>query len=246
MLAMTTQAEVLLGAHVTGADGKVMGTVEQVFSDDADGVPAWARVRAGKTSRFVPLTGSQASSDGLNVPFDAQMIMDGPSIEAGEHMSAAQIAELTAYFTAAVPAQAPERGKQAAEEWLVRREERLAVGKEMSESGHVRLHRYVDVEPAEKTIHLFHEEYAVERSPIGADERIRGNIEEAEQEITLHAEHGIMSKETVPVERMRLVTKRVEEDQTFRDDIRRERIEIEPESSGTGQAQGHARTKPRG
>jgi hypothetical protein len=54
-----------------------------------------------------------------------------------------------------------------------------------------------------------------------------------------------MSKETVPVERMRLVTKRVEQDQTFRDDIRRERIEIEPELSADGQAQSHPRTKPR-
>ncbi len=243
---MTTQAEVLLGARVTGADGKVIGTVEQVFSDDADGAPAWARVRAGKMSRFVPLAGSQVTRDGLNVPFDTQMIMAGPSIEAGQHMSAAQTAELISYFAATVPAQAPERGKQADDEWLVRREERLALGKEMSESGHVRLHRYVDVEPAEKTIHLFHEEYDVERAPIGADERIRGNIEEAEQEITLHAEHGVMSKETVPVERMRLVTKRVEEDQTFRDEIRRERIEIEPEPSATEQAQGNARSKPRG
>ena len=97
---------------------------------------------------------------------------------------------------------------------------------------------------AEQTVHLFHEEYDVERAPISADERIRGGIEEAEQEVTLHAEHAVMSKQTVPVERMRLVTKRVEEDQTFRDDIRRERIEIEPELAD-GQAQSHARTKSR-
>jgi uncharacterized protein (TIGR02271 family) len=242
---MTTQAELLLGAQVTGTDGKLIGTVEQVFSDDGNGAPAWARVRSGKTSRFVPLGSSQVTRDGLSIPFGAQKIMGGPDLDAGQHMSAAQAEELTAYYGLAVPAQSQQRGRPAADEWLVRREERLQVGKEMAESGHVKLHRYVDIEPAEQTVHLFHEEYDVERAPINADERIRGGIEEAEQEITLHAEHGIMSKETVPVERMRLVTKRVEEDQTFRDDIRRERIEIEPELSADGQAQSHPRAKPR-
>ena len=65
---MTTQAEDLLGARVTGADGKVVGTVEQVFRDDVDGTPAWARVRAGKTGRFVPLGSSEVTADGLKTP----------------------------------------------------------------------------------------------------------------------------------------------------------------------------------
>jgi hypothetical protein len=38
-------------------------------------------------------------------------------------------------------------------------------------------------------------------------------------------------KEIVPVERVRLRAKRVEEDSTVRDDLRRERIEIEPDQS---------------
>ena len=62
---MTMQAEELLGAQVTGADGKVVGTVEQVFRDDVDGTPAWARVRSGKTGRFVPLAGGQVTKNGL-------------------------------------------------------------------------------------------------------------------------------------------------------------------------------------
>jgi uncharacterized protein (TIGR02271 family) len=223
---MTTQAEALLGAQVTGADGKVVGTVEQVFRDDVDGTPAWARVRAGKTGRFVPLGSSQVTKDGLTVPFDTQKIMGGPNIDAGQHMSAAQAEELSRYYGLTVPAQPR---KMTDEEWLVRQEERLQVGKEMLETGHIRLHKYVDVEPVEQVVHVFHEEYDVERIPITADERIRGNIEEGEQEIILHEERAVMHKEVVPVERVRLRTMRVEEDKTYRDEIRRERIEIEPD-----------------
>src|SRR5260370_10058270 len=102
---MTTQAEELLGARSMGLGGKVVGPVEQVFRDDVDGTPAWARVRSGKTGRFVPLATSQVTSDGLNVPFDSQKIIGGPNIDAGQHMSAAQAEELSRYYGLTVPVQ---------------------------------------------------------------------------------------------------------------------------------------------
>ncbi len=236
---MTTQAEELLGARVTGADGKVVGTVEQVFRDDMDGTPAWARVRSGKTGRFVPLGSSQVTSDGLNVPFDTQKIMGGPNIEAGQHMSAAQAEELSRYYGLTVPTQPTQANRENAgrltdEEWLVRQEERLQVGKEMLETGRVKLHKYVDVEPVEQAVHIYHEEYDVERIPITAEDRISGNISEGEQEIILHEERAVLRKEIVPVERVRIRARRVEEDQTVRDSLRRERIEIEPDQAFAG------------
>jgi uncharacterized protein (TIGR02271 family) len=295
---MTTHAEELLGAQVTAADGKVIGTIEHVFEDDASGAPAWASVRAGKTNRFVPVGAGRATADGLNIPFDAETIMTSPTIEAGKHMSGAQAEELLRYYDPRVRAEPQQRGKsedsqrakaeerqqrakaeesqqrakaeesqqraraeesqqrakaeerqqrakaeesqqrakaeerkrsKADEEWLLRREQQLQVGKETRESGHVRLHRYVDSEPAEKTVHLVHEEYDVERVPVGADEPVGDDLREDEQKVTLHAERGIVSKQTVPVERLRLVTKSVEEDETFREELQRERIEVEPE-----------------
>jgi pentapeptide MXKDX repeat protein len=276
---MTTQAEDLLGARVTGTDGKVVGTVEQVFRDDVDGTPAWARVRSGKTGRFVPLGSCQVTAEGLIVPFDTQKIMGGPNIDAGQHMSAAQAEELSRYYGLTVPAQQPRgrmaedkmaedkmaqgtgqdtmgqdtmgqdtmaqdtmaqdtmaqgqptQGQMTQEEWLVRQEERIQVGKQMLETGRIKLHKYVDVEPIDQAIHVFHEEYDVERIPITADERITGNIQEGEQEIILHEERAVLRKEVVPVERVRLRARRVEEDTTVHDELRRERIEIEPDQA---------------
>jgi uncharacterized protein (TIGR02271 family) len=133
--------------------------------------------------------------------------------------------------------------RQADEEWVDRREERLQVGKESFETGHVKLHRYVDAEPVEKTVHLAHEEYDIERVPVSATEPIRGTVGELEQEITLHGERAVLHKDTVPVERVRLTTKNVEEDKTYRDEIRRERIEIEPDQLQASNGQRQA--KPR-
>jgi uncharacterized protein (TIGR02271 family) len=237
---MTTQAEELLGARVTGADGKVVGTVEQVFRDDVDGTPAWARVRSGKTGRFVPLGSSKVTSEGLSVPFDTQKIMGGPNIDAGQHMSAAQAEELSRYYGLTVPTQPSptqpvpmqqSRGEMTEQDWLVRQEERIQVGKEMIETGRIRLHKYVDVEPVDQLIQTYHEEYDVERIPISADEQISGNISEGEQEIILHEERAVLRKEIVPVERVRLRARRVQEDSTVHDELRRERIEIEPDQA---------------
>ncbi len=265
---MTTQAEDLLGARVTGADGKVVGTVEQVFRDDVDGTPAWARVRAGKTGRFVPLGSSRVTADGLTVPFDSQKIMSGPEIDAGQHMSASQAEELSRYYGLAIPAQgrgqgeddtlaqqgnfgqqgtlgqqqpmaqqgtAPQAGTMAQGDWLIRQEERIQVGTQTVETGRIRLHKYVDVQPVEQAVHVFHEEYDVERVPIRADEGVGGgDMGESVQELVLHEERAVYQKEAVPVERVRLISKRVEEDATIRGEIRRERIEIEPDQAFAG------------
>jgi uncharacterized protein (TIGR02271 family) len=256
---MTTQAEDLLGARVTGADGKVVGTVEQVFRDDVDGTPAWARVRAGKTGRFVPLGSSQVTPEGLSVPFDSQKILSGPEIDAGQHMSAAQAEELSRYYGLIVPTQqSRERmaedtteqqrvtsqqqvisqmpageempGEQAGgSDWLIRQEERIQVGKEMLETGRVRLHKYVDTESIEQPVHLYREDFEIERIPISGDEPSSGTLEEGVQEIILHEERVVLRKELVPVERVRLRTKQIATDSTVRDEIRRERIEVEPD-----------------
>jgi stress response protein YsnF/sporulation protein YlmC with PRC-barrel domain len=264
---MTMQAEQLIGVRVTGGDGQVVGTVQQVFNDDRDGTPVWARIRAGNRDRFVPLGGSRVTKDGLSVPFDTQKIMSGPEVSAERHMSSAQTDQLSRHFGLSVPAQGgdpdagtrprqtqpgeTQRGEAQAEtqrgeaqagaqrgeaqrgeaqpdeEWLIRAEERVDVGTEMLETGRARLHKYVDVEPVEQAVHVFHEEYEVERVPITPEERVRGVIAEAEQEIILHEERPVFHKEAVPVERVRLVAKRVEEDRTFRDEIRKERVEVE-------------------
>lgn len=269
---MTMQAEQLIGARVTGGDGQVVGTVQQVFKDDASGRPVWARIRAGTRDRFVPLAGGQLTKDGLKVPYDAKQIMSSPEIGAERHISPAQTDQLRRHFGLTVPAQAgePRRGEarpgdvrpgpaepgeallrqaqrgearvgevrigetKRGEEWLIRAEERVEVGTEMLESGRARLHKYVDVEPVDQAIRVFHEEYEVERVPITPEEHIRGVIAEGEQEVVLHEERPVFRKEAVPVERVRLSVKRVPEDRTIHEEIRKERIEIE----GNGVRQG--------
>lgn len=114
---------------------------------------------------------------------------------------------------------------------MVRSEERMHVGTERRESGRARLRKYVVTEQQEQTVPVRHEEVRVEREPI--TEAGRGaaasatTISEEEREVTLHEERPVTEIETVPVERVRMTTEEITEEQTVRGEVRKERIEAE-------------------
>ena len=116
-------------------------------------------------------------------------------------------------------------------DWITRAEEKVTVSTETAESGRARMHKYVDSEPVEQTVRVFHEEYEIERVPIKPEDRIEGSIAEDEREIILHEERAVITKETVPVERVRLSARRVAEEKTIRGEIRKERIEVDTSPS---------------
>ena len=267
---MTMHADELVGAPVIDSGGRGVGTVEQVFRDDVDGTPSWARIRSAKGLHFVPLAGGKVTgTGGLIVAFDEGKILSEPDVSVDRHMSVEQEEELRQYFGLNVPPQAkgpeatqPEAARpgaarpeaprpeaprppmagqaqetqevrqpspatdQPAQQWMIRSEERFAVNLETQEASRVRLRKYVETEPVEQTIKVFHEEYEIERVPIAEGDRASSELAEGEQEIILREGRAIITKETVPVERIRLAARKVEEDQTIRDELRRERIEI--------------------
>ena len=109
---------------------------------------------------------------------------------------------------------------------MTRSEERLNVGTEQVETGHVRLRKYVVTEEQQVTVPVSHEEVRIEREPISESRGGRAEIGEDEQDVVLHAEKPVVNKETVAVERAHLKTETVTEDQTFSDQVRKEQFEV--------------------
>ena len=79
----------LIGRKAFDRNGTKIGTVDEVYLDDATGVPEWAAVRTGLFSRdaFVPLEPSELVDDALRVPFDRALIKDAPDFGVGRHLS---------------------------------------------------------------------------------------------------------------------------------------------------------------
>jgi len=117
---------------------------------------------------------------------------------------------------------------------MTRSEEHLAVGTQRVEAGRARLRKYVVTENVTRTVPVAHEEVVLEREPItDADvgDALDGPaISGEEHEVVLHAERPVVAKEAVPVERVRLDTESVTEQQAVTDTVRKEQIELDADA----------------
>jgi uncharacterized protein (TIGR02271 family) len=114
---------------------------------------------------------------------------------------------------------------------MTRSEEQLRVGTQQVEAGKARLRKFVVTENVTTTVPVSHEEVRIEREPItdaNIGDALDGPaISEEEHEVVLHAERPVIAKEAVPVERVRLDTETVTEQETVTDTVRKEQIEAD-------------------
>jgi uncharacterized protein (TIGR02271 family) len=248
------QLSSVIGSTAIGADGK-LGTVGEVYLDDETGRPEWATVRTGMfgtKESFVPLAEADLSGSDLRLPYDKDKVKHAPHVDTDGHLSPAEEAELYRYYgigsgngaeftdtttttgtvghdtTGAV---GHDTSGPTTDNAMTRSEEHLNVGTQRVEAGRARLRKYVVTENVTQTVPVSHEEVVLEREPI-TDANI-GNaldgptISEEEHEVVLHAERPVVAKEAVPVERVRLDTETVTEQQTVTDTVRKEQIELD-------------------
>ncbi len=114
---------------------------------------------------------------------------------------------------------------------MTRSEERLHVGTEKVQTGRARLRKYVVTEQQTVTVPVSREEVRLEREPItdaNVGDALSGpEISEEEHEVVLTEERPVIAKETVPVERVRLGTETVTEEQNVTEDVRKEEIDYD-------------------
>ncbi|MFD1212597.1 DUF2382 domain-containing protein [Arthrobacter sp. GCM10027362] len=122
-------------------------------------------------------------------------------------------------------------GRDTTDDAMTRSEEQLRVGRETREAGRARLRKYIVTENVTETVPVSREEARIEREPItdaNIGDAMSGPVlKEDEHEVTLHEERPFVEKETVPVERVRLDTDTVTDEETVSEEVRKERIETD-------------------
>ena len=101
-----------------------------------------------------------------------------------------------------------------------------------------------------KTVPVSHEEVRIEREPITEANRgdavSGGDITSEEHEVDLMAEQVVVDKDVVPVERVKMGTETVTDDQEVTEQVRKEQIDTSeaetPTGTGTGDATGDKRS----
>jgi sporulation protein YlmC with PRC-barrel domain len=99
----------LIGRKAYDREGHKIGTVDEVYLDDATGAPEWAAVRTGLFSRdaFVPLEPSSLVEDTLHIPFARALIKNAPDFGVGRHLSPEQELQLYHHYGLELPAAPP-------------------------------------------------------------------------------------------------------------------------------------------
>lgn len=301
----------LVGRTAYDQDGAKVGSVEQVYRDDATGRPEWVTVKTGlfgTKETFVPLEGASSDAQGLHLAHDKNTIKDAPNLDAEQHLDAGGERELYAHYGmtpgagmaagdaamggdgkqmsdtgAAAPGGMPDAevrdddamaggaamsggdvegqaatgragaavggagmdgaGMDGAEE-MIRSEERLHVGTEEEETGRARLRKVVVTENVTTTIPVSHEEARLVREPIRPGDTVRPDFGDKFTEVTLHAEHPVVRKEAVAVERVRLEAEKVTEQQEVTDTVRKEQVEYDDGMDGKGPGRKGERKNP--
>ena len=90
----------LIGRKAFDRKGSKIGTVDEVYLDDATGIPEWAAIRMGFFGRdaFVPLEPSELVEGTLRVPFERALIKDAPDFGVGRHLSPEQELQLYHHY----------------------------------------------------------------------------------------------------------------------------------------------------
>ena len=230
------------GEAVYDSSGAKIGSVEEIFVDEQTEQPEWIGLGTGflGTKRvLVPVEGAERRGDGFYVPYAKDQIKNAPDIDADE-LSQETEQDLYAHYglsyserrsdtglpEGGMPQAGRERVGTADEAELVRSEEELQVGKRQVEAGRVRVRKWVETEPVEADVELRRETARVSRQPI--DQPVSGaEIGEQEIEVPLEAEEAVAQKQTVAKERIDIDTDVERERETVRDEVRKERVEIE-------------------
>ena len=215
----------------------------------------------GTHESFVPMDNAQISDDTVTVPYDKAMIKDAPHAEPGEPLSVEQEDELYRYYhigtaathtateytdtytdpaapvAAAPKASAAGTSAGAAEQtdgYMTRSEEQLNVGTQRVEAGRARMRKFVVTEQQTVTVPVSHDEARIVREPLQPGDSLDGaTIGEDSMEVVLMEDQVHVDKQVVGVEKVKLATQTVTEQQQVAGEVRKEQIEILDDTTAT-------------
>jgi uncharacterized protein (TIGR02271 family) len=264
--------------NVVSQDGKKIGSIGQIFTDDRTGEPEWVTASTGlfgSGESFVPLSQATVTGNDVQVPYTKDQVKDAPhSDDKDGYLTVEQESALYAHYgledtttdqadlygnPPVYDQDAPtgpavtgeyaetETGRSTeghdtsganTDDAMTRSEEQLHVGTRQTEAGKARLRKYIVTEQETRSVPVSHDEVTITREPITeanrGDALSGGDLTEEEHEVVLHEDKVVVDKEAVPVERIKLGTEEVTEQQTVTEDVRKEQIEFEDDTHTAG------------
>ena len=219
-----TEAYEWRGRTLIGQDGEKIGKIDEIYVDQQNQQPEWARVTTGlfgTNSSFVPLAGATPQGEDVVVHVTKDQVKDSPQVDSDEEISQEEEVELFRHYgidyteegsvtaaggqpSAGGVGIASEAGREPVghdvsgpetDDAITRSEEELHVGKAERERGRARLRKYVVTEEVQQTVPVQREEVRLEREPI-----TDANVDQAAEGPAIsEEEHEVVLSEEEPV-----------------------------------------------
>src|ERR1700712_1952181 len=98
----TEVAQAVVGNTAFDNEGNKLGKISEIYFDDDTSEPAWVTVQTGlfgTKQSFVPLADASVGHDeDVTVGYSKDQIQDAPRVDADEHLSVEEEAELYRYY----------------------------------------------------------------------------------------------------------------------------------------------------
>lgn len=246
---MTSEPSSLVGTTATGPDGGVLGTVTAVWLDDATGQPSWVGLTEGAHASpgddaavvVAPLDGARTTDGGLRLAVPASLTRGAPRLSATQRLTPEDEVRLRGHYaggrpegTAGAPTatDATTTDARATDARVTRSEERLTVQRDVVPWGRAVLRVETVTEEVMVPVTVTRQRVRIEHLPLTTAAASTGSIPpgpegQATDWVTLWGEQPVVSVERVPVERVRLRTDWVTDQDTITGTLAREEIAVE-------------------
>jgi uncharacterized protein (TIGR02271 family) len=266
----TQDPSTLFGCDVIDSAGNNIGTVDNVWVDDATNELEFIGVKTGwlfGKTHVIPCADAQITDGAITVPYGQDQIKDAPSYGADDELSPDNEQEIYSYYgldrsTAPSPTglatgetgtgygsdvNTADTSDYAATDTdtqnLRLHEEELNVGKRRVEAGNVRLRKVVTTEHQEVPVELEHEEVEIERVPV-SDSSIDDStaFEEQEIDVPVMREEAVVGKEVRATGQVQVNKNVRTQTENVGADVRKENIETDDTTDTSTSGTGFART----
>ena len=235
------------GYEVFDQVGEKIGKVDDLFVDESD-QPEYIGVKMGflgTRSTLIPWEAVSSTDDegrAITVATDKATAKDGPVFDDDREITPEFENEVYSYYGLQRSQSTDEPGVYEAyqdaapsttdeDELRVQRtEEELAAGTREREAGQLKVRKRVRTDREQIEVPTRHEEVSVERVPV-SDEASEAEIGEDEVVVPVTEEEVVVGKRPVVKEEVRVRKDVVEDTETVEEDVRREEIEVEDETS---------------
>ena len=233
------QSQDLRGRDVYDRNGTQIGSVEDLYVDAEEyyvrflEVASGGFVGIGEKHFLIPGEAvTDTSGDRVTIDQDQERVKGAPDVPLNPVIEPGNVQELYDYYGTHTTATGTS-GESAGDELRVQRtEEELRAGTREREAGGVRVTKSVRTDHERVEVPTRREEVTVDRVPVEG-EASEADIGDDEVRVPVTEEEVVVEKRPVAKEEVRIRKDIVEDTETVEEDVRREEVDVDDETTGS-------------